>query len=302
MYSSAGGQSGESTSKTVGVTAEHVVLLHCAARGVDEATQPSGNGQQICLGGEAGSDAIVSSYIFLAEKLSSLRGLLSDSTSEQPTSGYDPAGEQDLTKSAWFLFLEMLASSLGVDEQPAINQTRLLLGRETSLIQDVALDLGSVFDSLSAKNHGRKARELSMSEDEQRSIVGLVHLLGNVCFRCRQNQDLTRQTRVPFSASPPDASGLNNTLLQRTALHVLLSCTSFSYGCFTLREWAIVALRNVLEGNEANQEVVEKLEAQQPLQSAELEKMNLRVDMNRQGEVRVVTLNNPTSAPKKEEA
>jgi hypothetical protein len=132
-----------------------------------------------------------------------------------------------------------------------------------------------------------------MSEDEQRSIVGLIRLLGNVCYRCRKNQDLIRQTIVPLSALPADVSGLNNTLHQRTALHVLLSCTSFSYGCFTLREWAIVALRNVLEGNEANQELVEKLEAQEPLQSAELEKMNLRVDMNRQGEVRIVPLNKP---------
>ena len=297
MYVSAGGQSDLTTSKTVYVTAEHVVLLHCAARGVEEATHLTGSGQQLFLGGEAGSDAIVSSCIFLAEKLSSLRGVLSNSTVKQPTSDYESL---DLTKSAWFLFLEMLASSLGVDEQSAINRARLLLGRETSLIQDIALDLGSVFDSLSAKNHGRKARELSMSEDEQRSIVGLIRLLGNVCYRCRKNQDLIRQTIVPLSALPADVSGLNNPLHQRTALHVLLSCTSFSYGCFTLREWAIVALRNVLEGNEANQELVEKLEAQEPLQSAELEKMNLRVDMNRQGEVRIVPLNKPDKCTEEE--
>ena len=294
MYSSAGGQSDLNTSKTGCVTAEHIVLLHCAARGVEGATQPTGHGQQLFLGEEAGSDAILSSCIFLAEKLSSLRGVLTNSTAERPTIDYEC---QDLTKSAWFLFLEMLASLLGVGEQPVINQARRLLGRVTSVIQDVALDLGSVLDFLSAKNHGRKARELSLSEDEQKSIVGLVRLIGNVCFRCRQNQDLIRQTIVPL---PADASGLNNTLHQRTALHVLLSCTSFSYGCFTLREWAVVALRNVLEGNEANQELVDKLEAQAPLQSAELEKMNLRVDMNRQGEVRVVPLNKPTNAPKEE--
>jgi hypothetical protein len=301
MYSSAGGNRDETCLKTVCVTPEQVVLLHCAARAVEEATQPSGNRQQHCLGGEVGSDAIVSSNIFLARKLSSLRGVLSNITAPQPTNGNDLTGDdEDLTKVAWFLILEMLASSLGVDEPPSINQPRIVLGRETSIIQDVALDLGAVFDSLSAKNHGRKARELCMSEDEQRSIVGFVRLLGNLCFRCRQNQDSVRQTIVPLSAPPPDALA-NKTLNHRTALHVLLSCTSFSYGCFTLREWAIVALRNVLEGNAANQELVEKLEAQQPMQNAELEKMNVKVDMNRQGKVRVVPLETPTSTPKKED-
>jgi hypothetical protein len=302
MYSSAGGRSGEIGLKTVCVTPEQVVLVHCAARAVEEATQPSDNGQQqFFLGGEGGLDAIISSHIFLAGALNSLRGVLSNVTAPQPMNDSDLIGDEDLTKSAWFLILEMLASSLSVDEPPAINQTRLFLGRETSLIEDIAFDLGAVFDFLSAKNHGRKARELCMSEDEQRSIVGLVRLLGNICFRCRQNQDLVRQTIVPPYSLHPDALELSRTMNQRTAMHVLLSCTSFSYGCFTLREWAIVALRNALEGNEANQELVEKLEAQQPLQNAELEKMNVKIDMNRQGQVRVVPSKTPTQTRKKED-
>ena len=48
-------------------------------------------------------------------------------------------------------------------------------------------------------------------------------------------------------------------------------------------KWAIVALRNVLEGNLENQELLEKLEVQQLLQSPELEKMGLQVDLDRRG-------------------
>lgn len=202
MYSSARGKRCETALKTVCVTPEQVVLFHCAARAVEEATEPSTNiQQQLYLGGEGERDAIVSSNIFLARTLSFLRGVLSNVTAPQLTNGSGLTGDEDLTKSAWFLILEMLASSLGVDEPPAMNQTRLFLGRETSLIQDVALDLGAVFDSLSAKNHGRRAHELCMSEDEQRSIVGLVRLLGNLFFWCRQNQDLVRQTIVPLATT-----------------------------------------------------------------------------------------------------
>jgi hypothetical protein len=39
---------------------------------------------------------------------------------------------------------------------------------------------------------------------------------------------------------------------------IAIFCTSFSGGCFALHKWAVVALQNVLEGNEANQELVEK--------------------------------------------
>jgi hypothetical protein len=163
-----------------------------------------------------------------------------------------------------------------------MTQTRLALGRDTALVPTVALDLDIVVDSLSASNQGRNARELVISSQEQRQITGLVQLIGNVCYRCRPNQDLVRTTRVP------GLSGGCHSCMDRTALHVLLSCTSLSYGCFTLREWAIVALRNVLEGNEANQALVQQLEAQEPMQSAELSSMGVRVDMDSDGKVRVV--------------
>jgi hypothetical protein len=137
-------------------------------------------------------------------------------------------------------------------------------------------------DRLSESCHGKKARELSLSDDEQRRITTLVRLIGNLCFRCRQNQDLMRTTLVPLQESTASVSP------ERTALHVLLSCTSFAYGCFTLREWVTLALRNVLEGNHVNQNLVEQLEAQQPVQKVELEKLGLSVKVDRGGQVKLV--------------
>ena len=240
--------------------------------------------------------ATVSSHVALANRFCALNSALmeakeghykKDEAQRKPS---DNAFSSDpvLTQEAWFLILEILASSLGTNEHVSMTETRLAIGRDTRLIQDVALDLGAIVDSLSATNQGRNARELVVSDVEQRRIIGLVQLLGNVCYRCRQNQDLMRQTLVPFPPLPSSGTTVCDSCMERTALHVLLSCTSFSYGCFTLREWAIVALRNVLEGNEANQVLVEQLEAQQPMQSAELEGMGLRVDMDPDGKVRVV--------------
>jgi hypothetical protein len=274
LYNSAAA-SGKNT-----VTPELIVLLHCVARAVHENADDTTSNKPL-LGRHAGDTAIVSSHVFIANQFCLINTVLSSSneTNDESTiESFDPS----LTREAWYLVLEILATSLGNDSDSSMTQTRLALGRDTALVPTVALDLGIVVDSLSASNQGRNARELVISNQEQRQITGLVQLIGNVCYRCRPNQDLVRATPVP---------GLSegcHSCMDRTALHVLLSCTSLSYGCFTLREWAIVALRNVLEGNEANQALVQQLEAQEPMQSAELSSMGVRVDMDSDGKVRVV--------------
>lgn len=79
----------------------------------------------------------------------------------------------------------------------------------------------------------------------------------------------------------------DGTAVVRCGLHVLLSCTSFSYGCFTLREWALVAIRNVLDGNQQNQDMVAQLEAQKTVDTPELNKMGVKTVIDDQGKVRV---------------
>ena len=295
MCTSAGGGSNDKNTGALVVTPELIVLLHCVARAAHDATGPDNKNEKPFLGGEDGNVATVSSHVFLANEFCSLNRVPSSATIATSSTEREKLTSNDptLTKEAWFLVVEILASSLGTDVHVSMDEARLAIGRETSVIQNVSLDLGAIVDALSATNQGKSARELIITDDEQRRITGLVQLLGNACFRCRQNQDLVRETIVPFTLLP--GTTLCDSCIDRTALHVLLSCTSFAYGCFTLREWAIVALRNVLEGNEANQALVEQLEAQQPVQSAELEGMGLRVDMDPDGKVRVVpTEDEPT--------
>ena len=282
LYTSAAGTSSSSDKNTT-VTPELIVLLHCVARAVHENASPDNTSNKPFLGRDAGDIATVSSHVFVANQfcwINTVLSLSSNETNDETTmESFDPA----LTREAWYLVLEILATSLGNDNCISMTRTRLALGRDTTLVPTVARDLGMVVDSLSASNQGRNARELEISNQEQRQITGLVQLLGNVCYRCRPNQDLVRTTIVP-----PPPTEVCNSCRGRTALHLLLSCTSLSHGCFTLREWSIIALRNVLEGNEANQALVEQLEAQQPMQSAELDGMGLRVDMDPDGKVRVV--------------
>jgi hypothetical protein len=263
LYNSAAA-SGKNT-----VTPELIVLLHCVARVVvhENADDTRTSNKPFLVGRHAGDTAIVSSHVFIPNQFCFINTVLSSSneTDDERTSIESSSFDPSLTREAWYPVLEILATSLGNDNDSSMAQTRLALGRDTSLVPTVALDLGIVVDSLSASKQGRNARELVISNQEQRQITGLVQLLGNVCYRCRFNQDLVRTTRVPGLSG-----GCHSCVAHRTALHVLLSCTSLSHGCFTLREWAIVALRNVLEGNEANQALVQQLEAQEPKQSAEL--------------------------------
>ena len=257
------------------VLPEQVVLLQCINGAVEEFMAIRRSWHP--LGGDV-VDGIISTHMFLAQQACSMHKILvlADSTMEM--------NEKELTKAALTIVLEMLASSLGDDSSSALASIRLRVGQETTLIQDTCNDLGVIVDVLSEKNQGLKARELKISDGEQRWITTIIRVLGNLCFRCRQNQDLIRLTPVPLAKFLPPVED------ERTALHFLLSCTSFSYGCFTLREWAIVALRNVLEGNIENQTLVEKLQAQQPLQNVELEKMGLKVDMDEHGNVKVVPI------------
>lgn len=257
---------------------EHLVLLHCIHGAVEEFMVGSKESWHP-LGGDV-MDGIISTHMFLAQQAGAIRQRM---LVEDQTRSMEP-NEVELSKAALTIILEIIATSLGDDSSSALAKLRLKVGQETSLIQDTGVDLGTIVDMLSKKNEGLKSRELKISQEEQRWITTVVQILGNLCFRCKPNQDLLRVTPVPIADFLPPVDG------DRTALHVLLSCTSFSYGCFTLREWAIVALRNVLEGNDDNQTLVEKLQAQQPQQNAELAKMGLKVDMDEHGKVKVVPL------------
>ena len=90
-----------------------------------------------------------------------------------------------------------------------------------------------------------------------------------------------------MSVDSRDAQSVNHQ--NRNAIHVILSCTSLSFACFGLREWSIVALRNILEDNHENKEIVEKLRAQEAINTPDLHQMGLSVNVDQHGNVNVNT-------------
>jgi hypothetical protein len=280
IYQSAG--SGELSGL---VFPEQTVLLHCLREDVESTVVEDHRdtfNQSNPLGGEAGEEGRVASHLFLVQQSSRIR--LAAATNN------DGDGDNmhiTLGKSALSTILDILAEVLGVNTKDA-GLIRVCIAEETSFLQETSLDLGRIVDHLSVSNSGRTTRQMTMEDEERQTVTVLVRLLGNLCFLCRHNQDLLRTSLVP--STRPDSDSDSQATQERSALHVLLSCTSFSYTCFTLREWAVVAIRNVLDNNLENQAEVAKLDGQQPVQTAELDAMGVRVNLDSSGKVSVEPL------------
>jgi len=187
-----------------------------------------------------------------------------------------PKEENELQVDALHTVLEIFATSLGMDD----NHTKVLRQRVGGkLIPILSRDLGRMVDDLLERSAGKKARELQMDRDEQRQLTLLVRVLGNLCFQSEVNQDLLRTTLVPHQPSK-----------DRNALHLLLTCTSFATSCFTLREWGVMAIRNALDENPRNQEMVAGLESQNAVQTTALRQAGVKVELDAKGKVSLSTI------------
>ena len=163
------------------------------------------------------------------------------------------------------------------NKQCSLPEARTVLGRETLIITHCLFDLAQLLDSTLARNIGRNARDLYLTREEQRSAIVMVRLIGNMAYQCRYNQDMLRIIHIPFSEQ---SSSTNS--LKRVGLHVILSTTSLAPTCLSLREWCIVAIRNAVDGNEANAEAVRLLEAQNTIENTpELQRMGLKVKLDK---------------------
>ena len=206
---------------------------------------------------------------------------------------------------------DILAQSLGSHASSAANATdnqrnklcfiadsRSVLGRETTLISSCCKDLARILDTALARNSGRKAREMELSPQDQQTAIVMVRLIANITYQCCYSQDLLRLTPVQIaefaldtSASSKNAADTHSNArlpIERTGLHVILSATSLSPACFTLREWCIIAIRNAVEGNAANTEAVRRLEGNEVMgDTPELQKMGVKVEMDKKGNVHV---------------
>jgi hypothetical protein len=285
IYSFIAGNEQHIESNSHKILPEQNVLLHCLAREADSYVmdyRTDDNTVKNPFGGEAGLAAIKESYSFLAQILSNFSPILQNDT----TNPHDDAIETSLIRSGLILVTDILASTLGVDS-PENKDLRLFLGNDTSLLQDTAKCLGIVTDDLAEKSVGRRARDIHLSDDDQKLLTSLVQLIGNLCYLCSYNQDLLRTTLVPQTIKAASNSNDCGGALEapRNGLHVLLTCTTYATSCFTLREWGVIAIRNALEDNIGNQTIVAELVAQDPVQTADLEHAGINVKLDSKGKV-----------------
>jgi hypothetical protein len=195
-----------------------------------------------------------------------------------------------LAPTAMSLIREVLAQVLGNGSSQGQNLRESLA---PTTVEVFLQDLAYHYDAVQDRFVGRPARDVVLTSEEQRTLVSSIRLVGHLCHGCRKHQDLLRTTVVPLptasgddtthDAGPPVSSPQQQH--QRTALHVLLSCTSLSHTCFTLREWSVVTIRHALEDNESNQDLVAQLEAQQAAPAAALDDMGLRMQLQANGKV-----------------
>lgn len=298
------------------VLPEHIVLLHSVrncvesdAHSTDEATTriavtDTCKARCYALGGEGNNNdngahnSVIDTHLYLARLYLALRNEKEINTGLSSLSSLD--GDDDgLRVSALQLTLDILAETLAEDSHTA-SRIRERLGIETTFLQALVWDLATVLDAWHVQNEGRGAREhTKMTDIDQCRVTSTVRVLGNLCFQCRRNQDLMRLTAVPRHGSfnHSGTGGDDNNPMQaqfadRNGLHVLLSTTSMSYTCFTLREWAVVAIRTALENCPENQDVVARLEAGKAVQSTTLEDMGIRINLDK-GRVSIAPLRDP---------
>lgn len=291
IYEAIGGSSSTSDGSTNdGITPEQVVLLNCLSNSVetcaDEGESKTTNMNRNPLGGSCpnGFNSIVREMAQIWLNLQQSKRM------KERVERYD--GETSCMVEAMKIILDILGTALSSnysdisDEQ--MLKIRISVSQDIPLLKNSLLELGMIIDKLGIENRGLKARELVVSKDDQHLLIGLVRFLGNVCYKCFLNQNLVRETKVPFEHISIGRSSETDSN-ERNGLHVMLSCTSFAYGCFTLREWGIVAIRNMLDNNDANQEEVAKLEAQQVINTPELENLGVKLNLDEKGKIHVAT-------------
>jgi hypothetical protein len=302
--------------KSRSVTPEQVVLVsfirqtvddYCSTispRAVTKIPHPLWGRSDLSAGGRSASTREVPELLSLANKIEEIR-LRADMLRQYPSIAlYD--GEEDCIIRIIDDLCDILGHCLGSHADADIYgrdnlrksnkhftaDARSVLGRETSLLSSCCKDLGRILDRALSTNAGLKAREMTLSPQDQQTAIVMIRLIGNIVYQCRYNQDLLRVTPIPVLAEVDQsviASFTNSEFpIERTGLHVLLSATSLAPACFTLREWCIVAIRNAVEGNDANAETVRQLEANQVISDTpELRQMGVKIDMDAKGNVQV---------------
>lgn len=231
---------------------------------------------------------------------------------------HDDEYDHSLREQANDIILEIIASTMASNDSSMIKILRSFIGKETKLISVLLHQLSDTIDRIEKEQKQKeimynklnnnnkqysKSRESKISICDQRFCTVAIRILGSLCYQNEYNQDLIRLTVIkeppapPPSIMPPDNTITmqqpeqkddhdrnNNQIrngIQRNGIYVMLSTTSLSHSCFTLREWSVIAIRYLLDNNQLNQHVVDELETKEAIQSAVLHDIGLQVDMNK---------------------
>lgn len=152
-------------------------------------------------------------------------------------------------------------------------QVRRHIGEIPGLWNYLLTQLTNIVDHWNEIASVKKARDApSLSDHDQRFLVNCVRCIGNLTYQCGYNQDCLRNVR------------LNK---DRNGLHILLSTTGMAVSCFSLREWGIVAIRNALDQNLENQAIVERLQAEQAVQTTALDDMGIQIKITSDGKASI---------------
>jgi Spinocerebellar ataxia type 10 protein domain len=303
----AGGGTAESSRGCYHALPEHVVLLFCLRQHLENEGQESASLLvTLC---NASTDA-VDTLVFLADLYADL-----SLSSTETNCGTDFSSASDSTSrmesvSVQLRALDLLGDLLQDDTTSGDLgfKARAAAGQHPSFLQQLSRDLAALVDvyAQQALPAGDEAgpspaattgqgRRVTIPAQDQERLTSCVRLLGNLSYRCRHNQDMLRSIAVPSTNLASSSSATPNAV--RNVLHVLMTSTSLAPYCFTLREWAVVAIRNALEDNVENQAVLADLQAQQPASSTALADMGLRVDVDSAtGRVNVIPLEDANSA------
>eukprot|EP00123_Amoebidium_parasiticum_P003712 comp15007_c0_seq1/m.11619 comp15007_c0_seq1/g.11619 ORF comp15007_c0_seq1/g.11619 comp15007_c0_seq1/m.11619 type:complete len:490 (-) comp15007_c0_seq1:239-1708(-) len=162
------------------------------------------------------------------------------------------------------IWLPLVSAILSLPTPPENGIVRETVAKQTDLIQNAIAQLRRGWERIPIVKPRTQADvggdNINSSGELKRELV---RLIGNACYRCAAVQDLVRR---------------------EDGITLLLNHCQLDASSPHIREWAVLAIRNLCEGNEANQAAVRALERQGVV--ADTEGMELKVD-DATGKIRV---------------
>jgi Spinocerebellar ataxia type 10 protein domain len=270
------------------VVPEQIVYLLLLRKSVESETS-SPQKQQILEPLLGSTPAEMGTNLQFLVQLVMMRSSFTNNNNDNDNDQYDDHDDEMTTattsalqRDVHHLALELLNETLTDDT----GDRRIVVGTMDGFLDYIISALAIILDDWHARGQGKRSRDAPiMTDDQQRFLINAVRLLGNLTYQCPQNQNALRSSSVRITTPKHSNNGVDDD--DRNGLHILLSTTGLAMSCFSVREWGIVAIRNALENNPANQAVVERLQAERAVQTTALDDMGLQINISKDGKATV---------------